>query len=681
MEYRLNRLLTSLFLVLAALITIQCGSSSDSSANSNSNSKDEIDIGNLKPKPLTRTKWVYEITSYGETTRVATEVSDLNASSWTVQNIVDGIPEIPSTYLYKVIDGKTYYEKIYDSSGVFNYTDPGQRIQVDASEMPFHENYSQSYFGAGGFGSSTQRRTFNSLGTDTITVPAGTYTLTRLSRLSEYLNSENNYASFDFREIWQNDEIGVVQEIITDDDLVTIKKLKEFSTSSDIQVGEDQVTSASSGLVLTIPEGVPENTADAIFKELYTLANNRPECRDKGTVDLVLGQTSHLYHRYYLFQENLPSSYSDISNTSDLVELIAASDPYTFYFDRETFATFSSQVSGSKSIIGIQLGLNHQSITDSTTRVSDTLPLSILGVTKLSRAWYDGLEKGDEVLKIDGKDVNGLTFSEALDLFPSNEGDSVTIIIRRDSTQLEINTAAETHISSIMDGDIAYLNIRKFTAQTGFEIQSDYEKLVEELGTTPSGVILDLRSNSGGSTAGTQVLLDYLINKDDHKQHLMFRIKNNEEKFYFGDYSTSNINGLSKTNFVVLINENSASASEVTSGVLKHYDEATLIGDTSFGKGVSQSLFELIDKSGVAITYQELLLPDDIAYHGKGIQPDIVYTTSPTDLSEDLQLQAAIEFINTGSVTGAETASSKASQQRKKSTRDPWVPGEIKIFH
>ncbi|MBF0198288.1 MAG: hypothetical protein HQL32_11280, partial [Planctomycetes bacterium] len=214
---------------------------------------------------------------------------------------------------------------------------------------------------------------------------------------------------------------------------------------------------------------------------------------------------------------------------------------------------------------------------------------------------------------------------------------------------------------------IIHISLRKFTTRSGRRLKSDYERLSS--GNTINGLVLDLRYNSGGSAYGTRILLDYLIDKDD-SDATIYSINNSSEVFYFGDYDDENIDPFGKSKFVLLQNEDSASASEITAGVLKHYDEALVLGNKSFGKGISQTLKELADESGIAIPFQSLLLPGEVDYHNQGIEPEIYYTTEPGSLSDDSQLDAAIQWINSGEVSGAE-ASEDLTLNKGHQRRDP----------
>ncbi|MGA0401933.1 MAG: S41 family peptidase, partial [bacterium] len=236
---------------------------------------------------------------------------------------------------------------------------------------------------------------------------------------------------------------------------------------------------------------------------------------------------------------------------------------------------------------------------------------------------------------------------------------TTTLTISRDGNQIHIQTASETHLSRSLGAtnQIAYLNLREYTDVSADRVRDDYLNLVSAGSGGSGGVILDLRQNGGGSLSGAWYLTDFLGPSSVNSQ-VMFSLQQQSQTtdYRFGVYG-SNLGITDSSKFVILMDGSSASASEVTSAALKDLGIATLMGGQSYGKGVGQNVVGLLDGSGVYITSFELLSPLGNSWHNLGVSPDYSLSTIlPATPTDDTLLQAAIEFIETGSVSQATTS-------------------------
>jgi len=431
------------------------------------------------------------------------------------------------------------------------------------------------------------------------------------------------------------------------------------STNNDSS-GYQTYTAPGSDLVLRIPDTLEVLQED--IEDIHHLADMAPHCytTNGGSIDIVLAQACIYYDQYYLYPQYFPSGLNNITNVKAYVEYFQINDRFTYYFSPEDFMDIMLWYHGDTTSIGFSIEYNGQTVTAQN-------PPIINGIDPFTRAWIDGFQIGDKLMEIDGKSIVGMN-RDAVDLlFPTNEGETVEITVDRNGVEIAIDTAAEDNICLLIDQDIAYLNARTFTQKTGEEIRLGYDELKQKAGGQIDKLILDLRHNVGGAISGSLVLVDYLINNDNGTSP-MFSISGpgfDDETYYLGEYTEFNIGDFEKTNFVLLIDENSASASEIVAAVLKHYGTATLIGETTFGKGIGESIVELIDGSGVAIPSLNGLPPSGESYHNIGILPDYPLNAYPSSFDDDPVLAAAIEYLNTGDITIA--ASDQTARKSDKS--------------
>lgn len=252
-------------------------------------------------------------------------------------------------------------------------------------------------------------------------------------------------------------------------------------------------------------------------------------------------------------------------------------------------------------------------------------------------AYRMGLKSGDMILEVDGQSVEGLTLEEVSSLIKGEEGTTVKIKIKRGENIIVYNIIREVVQVNpiryeIIDDDIAYIKITEFNEHTSEKL----EKVLKEIDKRHIvNVIVDLRNNPGGLLKEAINTLEFFVPKGPL---LHIRYKDNSEETLY-----SNLNK-STYNLVVLINENSASASEIFAGAVQDRGVGKIIGTTSYGKGTVQLIFSLPKGDGIKLTIAEYLTPNRRNINNIGIVPNIVVENNST---EDLQLKKAIEYFNT----------------------------------
>jgi carboxyl-terminal processing protease len=426
-----------------------------------------------------------------------------------------------------------------------------------------------------------------------------------------------------------------------------------------------------SDLIISIPDNL--SIAQETIVEIYDSASQVPHCRYStgDPVDIILAEACILYDSYYLFPENLPDSLGLIHDVKEYVTHLRQFDPFTFYLSPEAFSSHKSFREGNLARIGFRYYIDSDMITEEN-------PFIIGDVYPFTRAWLDGLQAGDQIISIDGTQIYGITADTAANMLPHQEGEPVEISVKRNGQEILVSTASEEHIAQMIAPGIAYLNVRSFILNTGSEVKQDFQALQATSQELIVSIILDLRDNPGGSLSGALQLVDYLIDQDSPSKTNPIIIEDgayyqNSAK-YLGDYDSTNIGDYSETSFVVLVDASTASAGEITTAALKFYNEATVMGVQTYGKGVSQFVIELVDGSGVWITSHYVYSPDRESFHQIGVLPDFSIADSPTSFSQDLLLEKALLFLQTGEVAEADfTREQLNKSENNKYYADPFM--------
>ncbi len=301
-------------------------------------------------------------------------------------------------------------------------------------------------------------------------------------------------------------------------------------------------------------------------------------------------------------------------------------DKYTVYMNAEEANEFEESLHGKVGAgVGIEMGERDDYI-----RVIRTLPDN--------PAREVGILAGDIIYKVNGEEVYNLTTDVVAQKVRGEAGTDVTITIVRDGKELDFTMTREeiNNVSADVtyENDTAIIMITRFDDNTG-TIVKDFAKDFADRGI--SKVILDLRNNGGGYTSAAKDLLSLwidgepiLIQKSRHFSTETIRAKRGEA--ILKDMKT-----------VVLVNGNTASASEIVAGALQDYHKATIIGEQTYGKGVVQTLLDLEDGAVLKVTTASWYTPNDTSINGKGITPDKVVKRSYDDINsgKDPQLDAA----------------------------------------
>lgn len=310
----------------------------------------------------------------------------------------------------------------------------------------------------------------------------------------------------------------------------------------------------------------------------------------------------------------------------------ALKDPYTVFFKPEEVKRFFENVAGEFEGVGMEIGI----------KKGELLIISPLEGTPAFKA---GLKAGDKILKIDDTFTADLSLEEAVDLIRGPKGTTVTLTIFRQEWEepREISIVRDLiKVPSLrwelQEGDIAYLKLYHFTERADFDFR---KTAIEILNSPASRIILDLRNNPGGYLEVARDIAGWFLEKG--KVVAIEDFGEGGEK----EYKSPGPSKLVSYPIVVLINQGSASGSEILAAALRDNRGVKLIGERSFGKGSVQEVEKLSDRSALKITVAHWLTPKGKLIEGVGLEPDIYIKMTQEDYlkNRDPQLEKAIEVI------------------------------------
>lgn len=351
----------------------------------------------------------------------------------------------------------------------------------------------------------------------------------------------------------------------------------------------------------------------------------------------VLGQKIAYYKK--IIDENYIYDIDEDKMTDSAIKgyFEGLGDQYSEFITKEEMEDYMADATGKYVGIGIYITNN-----------TETNQIVVLAPMKGSPAEEAGMKSGDVILKIDGEEYKGENLTEASNKLKAEEGTKVKLEILRDEKIIEVEVERKTikvnHIESkVLQNDIGYIEITSFDEGCYKEFVENYNTLKEK---NVKSLIIDLRNNGGGIVDEATDIADMFTNKGetllittgkDKKEELTKAKKDKEIDMPV----------------VILVNENTASASEILTAAIKENaeDKAKVVGTKTYGKGVIQSIFTLRDGSGVKLTTNEYYTPKHNTINKVGIKPDYEVALPEgkslydIEQKEDTQLQKAIELL------------------------------------
>lgn len=371
---------------------------------------------------------------------------------------------------------------------------------------------------------------------------------------------------------------------------------------------------------------------------LVVLGENGASTVEAGSVldDEMVEKIDELYsYMNIYYYEDIDMEAVEESFYSALLDSLG--DPYSVYYTEEEYEELMVSTSGTYCGIGAGVSQN-----------LETMEVTITKVYSGTPSEEAGLKDGDMIISADGVEATSVTVDELVQHIRGEEGTTVHMVIYRPSTEETLEFDVERRYveltsveGEILENGIAYIEILEFQSKT----DEQFIAMVEEFKTQGmKGLIVDVRANPGGMLSTVVNIVDYIL-PEGMIVYVEDKYGNREE--YTSDSAALDVP------IVVLADENSASASEIFAGALQDYEYATIVGKTTFGKGIVQNIISLEDGDAIKLTTAKYFTPNGNYIHGVGITPDVEveyeYTGAEDeayDKQYDSQFVKAWEVIN-----------------------------------
>ncbi|AFY38357.1 C-terminal processing peptidase-2 [[Leptolyngbya] sp. PCC 7376] len=349
-----------------------------------------------------------------------------------------------------------------------------------------------------------------------------------------------------------------------------------------------------------------EDSPKVVVDEIWQIIHAESVAKNYDAEEWLKLRSELLEQQY----DSYDTAYSTIRDALDTL-----GDPYTRFLDPEQFEDLTSQTTGELSGIGIRLAIDEE-----------TGLLTVVDVLDSSPAEAGGLKVDDQIVQIDGQITALLTLEQSSNLIRGQEGSAVLLKVSRperpefdlELVRATIELPAVTHRMKQVDGEsVGYIRLDEFSSHAAEQMYKAIQDLESQ---AVEGFVLDLRGNPGGLLYSS-VDIARMWMEEGAIVRTVDR-KGGDREF------SANQTAITDLPLVVLVNENSASASEILAAALKDNNRATLVGTRTYGKGTVQSVHELSNGAGLAVTISRYYPPSGISINMNGVNPDITVELS-----------------------------------------------------
>jgi carboxyl-terminal processing protease len=350
------------------------------------------------------------------------------------------------------------------------------------------------------------------------------------------------------------------------------------------------------------------------------------------TADLPLDEIRVFVEVFHKVKNDYVEEVTDKQLLEDAIKgMLAGLDPHSSYLDAEAYDELQQGTQGEFGGLGIEVGTE-----DGLIKV-----IAPIDDTPASRG---GIQAGDTIIRIDDSPVRGMVLNDAVKKMRGKVGSSIKLTVVREGSAKPIEITLVRDVikiksvrSRILEAGFGYIRVSAFQGHTGEDLVSELDQLKAEAGGTIKGLILDLRNNPGGILGAAVAVSDAFL---DAGKIVYTEGRVNEAKLQFDAKAPDMLNGAP---LIVLVNEGSASASEIVAGALQDRQRAVIMGRQTFGKGSVQTILPMNNKAAIKITTARYFTPNGRSIQAEGIIPDIIIDKVKLEATEHAMDKAVTE--------------------------------------
>lgn len=362
-------------------------------------------------------------------------------------------------------------------------------------------------------------------------------------------------------------------------------------------------------------------------------------------------------------------------------------DQHTIYFTKEELKSFTEDISGEYAGVGMVVGKKNK-------------VLSVVSPIEDTPAFKAGMRTGDYIVEIDGKETTNMSIEECVKLLKGKPDTKVKILVVREGAEKPFEVVLTRAIiklkyvkSRMLNESVGYVRLTQFGEGVTADVRAAVDDLV--LNKKAKGLILDLRNNPGGTIDDAVGVASIFIDKNEKGERAIIvttkgKVKN-EQSVYYSIAGEKN-KAYTDIPLIVMINEGSASASEIVSGAVKDLKRGILLGEKSYGKGSVQTIFSMENGDGVKLTIAKYYTPSGICIDHKGIEPDVkvveendyeIYDGMVTNVVEDdkttdkTTTESAVKTSSFGAIENAGKTTKKVPRDKQLETATGIIQGLI----